>query len=286
MRATSSRIWFPITNIQPVTNIQPTHPSNHLNQPTDDRVADNELPNDQLDEQEHAATGSPVPTNAFPSRTGFGSDLVTGFAQLITDRISDGWSCQLVTIMFNQLPGKRASIMNQMKDEVQRVYSTLVTRVHRKPRTAPADELPILIGALDLHAYKRDRSSVPNVSCNGGLHVHALVLVPPTSRLGGSLEEHLRAREDLYAGPRKSVQRIHVVPVDRENERVVDYALKAILNGRLTYDEAMIVLPRTKGELTERDQSTATASADIRRRSDTPVRSFSQRVHPDAVRPG
>jgi hypothetical protein len=67
-------------------------------------------------------------------------------------------------------------------DELQRVYSTLVTRVYRKPRTASPDELPVLIGAADLPVYKRDRGSSPLVPCNGGRHFHALLLLLPRAR--------------------------------------------------------------------------------------------------------
>jgi hypothetical protein len=34
-----------------------------------------------------------------------------------------------------------------------------------------------------------------------------------------------------------------------DHERVVDYVLKTVLNGRLSYDEAVLVLPRSRGEL-------------------------------------
>ena len=136
-----------------------------------------------------------------------------------------------------------------MKDEVQRLYSTLLTRVHRKPRTASTDDLPVLIGVMDLPVYKRDRASGPMVLCNGGLHVHALMLMPPASRLKESLADHFRDKRDLYVGSGRSIMRIHVKPVVGDHERVVDYVLKTVLNGRLSYDEAVLVLPRSRGEL-------------------------------------
>jgi hypothetical protein len=37
--------------------------------------------------------------------------------------------------------------------------------------------------------------------------------------------------------------------VVENHERVVDYVLKTILNGRLSYDEAVLVLPRSRDEL-------------------------------------
>ena len=119
-----------------------------------------------------------------------------------------------------------------MSDEVHRVYSTLLTRVHRKPRTASTDELPVLIGAMDLPVYKRDKASGPMVVCNGGLHVHAVLLMPPASRLKGSLTDHFREKRDLYAGSGRSIQRIDVRPVVSDHGPLVDYVLKTVLNGR------------------------------------------------------
>ena len=40
--------------------------------------------------------------------------------------------------------------------------------------------------------------------------------------------------------------------VVEDHERVVDYVLKTVLNGRLAYDEAVLVLPRSRGELESR----------------------------------
>jgi hypothetical protein len=75
-----------------------------------------------------------------------------------------------MTFPFVQLPGPRAAVIEAMKDELQRFYSTFVTRAHRKPRTASPDQLPVLIGAADLQVYKRDPTSSSLILCNGGLH--------------------------------------------------------------------------------------------------------------------
>lgn len=176
--------------------------------------------------------------------------LVKGYTELVNGRIETGWSCHLLTILFAQLPGSRAVVINRMKDEFQRVYSTFLTRVHRKPRTASPIELPILVGAADLPVYKRDRSSAPTIHCNGGLHFHALLLVPPASRLEESVDEHFRFNDDLYRGKLGLIRTIHVRPVVDEVERVVDYVFKTVLRGRVSYDEGILLLPRTNDELT------------------------------------
>jgi len=175
--------------------------------------------------------------------------LVQGYTEMVTDRIDDGWTGNLVTFLFSQLPGTRSAVINQMKDEIQRVYSTLVTRVHRKPRTASPDDLPVMIAAVDLRVYKRERSSLPTVLCNGGLHFHAVLLIPPRSRLEGSVKEHFGSNEGLYRGRRRVVTTIHVEPLTGDHERVVDYVLKTVLRGSVSYDEGVLLLPRASQEL-------------------------------------
>lgn len=176
---------------------------------------------------------------------------LNGYTQLVTDRIQQGWSCYLVTVLFQQIPGSRPTIISRFKQEIQRVYSTLVTRVHRKPRTAPPDELPILIGAVDLPVNKSDRSSAPLVRCNGGLHFHALILIPDRSRLREPLQDHFQNCAHLYETD-GAITKIDVRPVTNGYERVVDYVFKTIKRGRVSYDEGVLVLPRTRGELTSR----------------------------------
>ena len=75
------------------------------------------------------------------------------------------------------------------------------------------------------------------------------MLMPPTSRLKELLADHFRDKRNLYAGSGSSIQRIDVRRVVENHERVVDYVLKTILNGRLSYDEAVLVLPRSRDEL-------------------------------------
>ena len=78
------------------------------------------------------------------------------------------WSSTSNSNQSNDNP--RAAVIEAMKDELQRFYSTFVTRAHRKPRTASPDQLPVLIGAADLQVYKRDPTSSSLILCNGGLH--------------------------------------------------------------------------------------------------------------------
>lgn len=177
------------------------------------------------------------------------ADLISGYAQIVTDRVREGWSCYLVTFMFDRLHGSRLSFVQQMKERLQKFYSTLVTRVNRKPRTASPDDLPVLIGLADLPVHKRDKISAPSAFCNDGFHFHALVLLPPSSRIKVSLVDHLNENQRLYAGAGMPIRRIHAEPVTGNHERVVDYIFKTVTRRRLSYDEAVLVYPRSRSEL-------------------------------------
>jgi hypothetical protein len=240
MCAASSRIWFTVPNNQQ---------ADHCSHSIDHSRTDYRKPTNKLSEAAEELKPIHQPSGYRRYRSQSQMDLVDGYTRLVTDRIHCGWSCHLVTILFSQLPGPRNAVIDRMKDEVQRIYSTFVTRVHRKPRKTPTDELPVLVGAADLPVYKRDWSSAPKVFCNGGLHFHALVLIPPVSRLKESLADHFDGNSDLYAGSGNSIRRIDIRPVIKDHGRVVDYVLKTTLNGRLSYDEAVLVLPRAHGEL-------------------------------------
>ena len=177
------------------------------------------------------------------------NQLVQGYAQMVKGRVDDGWSCHLLTFLFSQLPGPRPVVISRMKDEVHRVYSTFVTRVHRKPRTASPDELPILIACADLPVFKWDRASSPMVRCNGGLHFHALLLVPPESRLVDPVEDHFRRNERYYFGRSGFMTAIHVQPVTSDPDYIVEYAFKTMIRGRVSYDDSVLVLPKARAEL-------------------------------------
>jgi hypothetical protein len=205
-----------------------------------------------IDHQTSSSTVSIKPVREYHSRSDVDAtnhQIVQGYTQMVTDRIEKDWTCNLVTFLFSQLPGTKSAVICQMKDEIQRVYSTLLTRVHRKPRTASPDELPVLIAAADLRVYKRDRSSSPIVLCNGGLHFHALLLVPVNSRLEVSVDEHVRSNQGLYCGGQGTISAIHLRLVTDAHERVVDYVFKTILRGRVSYDEGILLLPRASQEL-------------------------------------
>jgi hypothetical protein len=177
------------------------------------------------------------------------NQLVRGYAEMVKDRVDDGWSCPLLTFLFSQLPGPRPAVVSRMKDEVHRVYSTFLTRIHRKPRAASPDELPVLIAAADLPVFKWDRTSSPKIYCNGGLHFHGLLLTPPRSRLADAVGDHFRLNERHYLGHSGIMTGIHIEPVTSNHGYVVEYAFKTLSAGRVAYDDGVFILPRAVSEL-------------------------------------
>ncbi|WP_038382729.1 hypothetical protein [Bradyrhizobium elkanii] len=253
MPAALPGIWLPITNIQSSIIdhqlIADTHPHEPI---IHDEMIDN--PNEEV----QSSSRLPSLDQSWQAREFHRPEqwIASGYGQLVASRIDDGWSAYLVTVVFQHFAGPKQAVLGWMRDEVQRIYSTLVTYVHRRPKTAPVDKLPILIAVADLPVAKRGKVSSAT-ACNGGLHFHAILMVPPDSRLKGSLVEHFAENADRYAGPRKLVASVHVEPITHNYQRATDYVFKTVIRRRLSYEDAVLVLPRTRSELGSADQSAA-----------------------------
>lgn len=250
MPAALPGIWLPITNIH-LTDIQSS--------PPDHRLTTGTHPHEPIirDEMMDDPDGEIQPSSRLlpPDRSYLAYErhwpewaIADGYGQLVVSRLDDGWSAYLMTVTFEHFRGPRHVVLDRMRDEVQRIYSTLVTFVHRRPRAAPIDRLPFLIGAADLPVAKREKTKSVS-SCNGSLHFHAILVVPPSSRLKGSVVDHFAANADRYAGPNKHVSNVHTVPVTHDIHRVTDYVFKSVTRRRLSYEDAVLVLPRTRSEL-------------------------------------
>jgi hypothetical protein len=226
MHLVEDRIWSTIATNQPNPNTIAAKPSNPASFKQSGKIA----------------RGADI----FPCRP---QHWLAEFAHLVTHRLDNGWSGYMVTVMFSNIRGTRPRVLQGMKDEIARLYSILVTDVHRKPRTAPTDELPVLLGALDLPVVKRRRMVGTQPSYNDGLHFHGLILLPPTSRLKQDLTEYFRDKRGLYVRADKPVERIHVQRIDRDPARTTEYVLKTIRRGRISYDEGFLVFPRVRSEL-------------------------------------
>jgi hypothetical protein len=175
------------------------------------------------------------------------------YGRWVEEHIEDSWSAYLLTFMFNQMSGSPKNIADRQLTEIHLIYSWALTRCVRNPRSASnAEKLPKWIAAPDLPVAKSTKSSLKDVTLNEGVHAHAIALIHPDSRSGLSFEE-LFVNHMGELRSRGSVQRIDVQPITRDPVGVTRYALKAVENGRLSWD-AILVLPRSRSELAPRGE--------------------------------
>ena len=178
--------------------------------------------------------------------------LLTGFGEMVCGYVAKGWQPFLITFMFNKLSGPPSAIISQMRNEVERVYSTFLTRVVRDPASPKSvGRLPILISSADLPVRKRSRPKLQEVSVNDGLHFNGVLLVPTVTRLRTTVEAHFNASPLLYLKDRTFLDRIDVRPITSDPAYVTDYVFKSVKNNRLTYDDAVLVLPKAISEISE-----------------------------------
>lgn len=160
-----------------------------------------------------------------------------------------GWDRYLATFVFAHLRGSRRVVRNQMFEAVETVYSRLVTRVVRKPRSpAWAHLRPVLIAAPDRPVPKHDKQQLADVVINDGVHVHAIILIPPVSRLQEDLVSHFKEYADVYRQAAPTLRRIHAVPIESAPSYVVGYGLKKLTRHSFTSDDVLI-LPKSLKEL-------------------------------------
>lgn len=173
--------------------------------------------------------------------------VISGYQKWVRGYVDRGWDPYFISCMFHQLPGSKSSVLRQMSREIERVYSRLVTRFDRNPRSpAGSQRLPVMVLFPDLPVYKRERQTIKDISINDGLHYGGIALTPPVSRFRGTLDAHFREEQDKYVSDK--LARIYVKPIISKATYVMDYVAKTFKRGRVS-DEDIIILRRTRREL-------------------------------------
>jgi hypothetical protein len=118
----------------------------------------------------------------------------------IEERVTkDGRNAYLVTFMFNHLSGLPAERLKIMQDSVCRFYSTLVTRIVRKPNSIHQLFLrPRMLTVPDYPVFKYGKIGLREATVNDGLHMHSLLSVPLNSRLKVDIISHVAEKSRLY----------------------------------------------------------------------------------------
>jgi hypothetical protein len=176
--------------------------------------------------------------------------LITGFNSMIIDRVQAGWQPYFVTYVFRHISGGTSKRKLIMTSEVCRVYSQLLTRIIRDPNAPSYQQwLPYLMASPDLPVPKNGiKASVRELTINGGLHFHGVLVLPPEDRcrLGRHLIAHLHKCESVYCPPDLPLLRIDARP--SSTPMLADYVLKQIKRGNVAYDD-ILILPRARSEI-------------------------------------
>jgi hypothetical protein len=168
----------------------------------------------------------------------------------------DGWinrmvngqrSAYYLNFMFGQLPSSSRGQKDIMRNEVERVYATLVTREVRRPRSICSQPcMPRFFGCPDYPVVKRDKKVRRLVVANEGAHFNGILVLSDFGRGLLDPEKDLpHAPYVLHGGP---LERIHVTPI--EHGSMASYTFKSIR--KITDQEDVLILPRTLSEMPDR----------------------------------
>jgi hypothetical protein len=160
-----------------------------------------------------------------------------------------GWIPFLMTFMFKPLKGKQEAVMHQMNDEVDRVYSTFLTRVIRKPNSVYQKYFcsrPVLIAVPDRPVPKHKKQRLRDVTINDGRHMHGILVVPWASRLRQDVASHFKQCSKLYVKNR--LLRLDVRAIESNLPGVVDYAFKS-MKGKEFGSDNIVIFPKSEAEL-------------------------------------
>ncbi len=179
-------------------------------------------------------------------------DLIHGYQEWVQDYVDQDWDPYEISFMYHALPGTTKSILEQMKKEIYRVNSKLVTRFDREPRSeAGFNRLPRMMLFPDLPVYKRKKRSLNDVSINDGLHYGGIALTPPISRFSTTLDAYFDEHEQEYVN--QNLDRIYVEPIISDADYVADYVAKSIKRATVSEDD-IVILPRAISEMPAQDR--------------------------------
>ena len=169
--------------------------------------------------------------------------IVDAFGKWTKKYLDMGWDGYLFQVMFHDLAGSRETKIIQMKQEVERVYNHLATRMVRKPNSPSwAGYLPIGLFVPELPVPKKrksKKSTIADVSINDGLHMSGIVLGNRWGRVRESLADHFRESEDHYVTGK--IRGIYVGRITHDPEYTVEYALKSLPRRNSSPDDVLLL---------------------------------------------
>jgi hypothetical protein len=193
----------------------------------------------------------PIPIGSLIRSLTYRRTIIHAYAEWLVEEIEHGCIPYFLTFTFNHLNPQNGPILAQMENEVERFYSTLVTRFERNPRSPRRQKfLPRLHAFPDLPTFKNRKYQygLRDFTVNGGLHIHGILRIPEVSRFKGDLRLHITENQLHYVKHGNRLYRLDVELIRCRPENVTDYAYKAFKYGRVDPDH-MLILPKSITEL-------------------------------------
>jgi hypothetical protein len=185
----------------------------------------------------------------------FREQLVESYSEFIKEFKSRNWDAYYFSFMFDHIAGNELQRKERMFSDVKRAHDILSRHIVRKPNSeAWKHLLPVFIVCPDYPVPKKEKTSIRAFNANDGLHMNAVLLVPPPppsflprevwqhwfsgkqSRLKEPLDVHFQEKSHLYRTDK--LYRIDVTPITQGS--MGDYTLKNFKNGRVAYDDIRV----------------------------------------------
>lgn len=134
----------------------------------------------------------------------------------INDQVARGYEPYLVTFPFAQLRGGEMARLDQMKKRVEEFRDRVCARTYRYPgKPVNKDWPPIMVVVPETSwANAATMKEVRLARPNDGLHIHAILLIPPGNRFKPNfLQAFEEKKRSLYLQQRDILRDIHVKPI-------------------------------------------------------------------------
>ncbi len=175
--------------------------------------------------------------------------MLDAYLEMVEIRAVAGFEPYMLTLMFKPMKGSARAQMTGMNIIAEKVYARILTRLVKRPKNTNLNEMPFWLSGHDWPVRKLDGWTVQDSAINDGLHLHAMVLVPPNARTGGKLSAIIEESPQAFlAGPGMPLNRLHVIEIEKTVRQAAGYALKSVKRGRLGAED-ILVLPRHQSEI-------------------------------------
>ncbi len=149
-------------------------------------------------------------------------NVIYGYGQWAKELFLQSRETYFVNFMFREMNGTSRTMIDRMKQEVDKLYGHALTHFSRRPTKHP-EQLPRFFGMPDLPVPKQGKAQVSHL-VNGGFHFNGLLFVPDQCR--SKFGQVVGVFRDIAAKVHSMIERLDFTPVTHDPEKVADYALK------------------------------------------------------------